>query len=104
MRKPFALAISFFAAVAWASLACASDAIIEGVKTQVNGADAVVSFAVRHAFSKDMEEAIKSGIPTSFTFRVELDRLNSIWFDEKEEDLRFRHTVKYDTLRDEYQV
>lgn len=81
-----------------------ADARIDNVKLSVNNGDALVSFSVTDAFNKDIEEAIKSGLATSFTFRVEVNRVNSIWFDANEVDLRFKHTVTYDTLRDEYQV
>jgi len=64
----------------------------------------MVSFEVKDAFTKDIEEAIKSGIPTTFTFFVELYKKRELWFDERIVSLQFRHTVKYDTLKEEYEV
>src|SRR3989338_8124632 len=47
-----------------------------------NNSDSVqVSFEIKNAFTKDIEEGIKSGIP-----------------------MTFRHTVKYDTLKEEYEI
>lgn len=63
-----------------------------------------VSFQVKDAFTKEIEEAVKSGIPTSFTFIIELNRLNSIWFNDRIGKREFKHTVKYDTLKEEYEV
>ena len=68
------------------------------------GTDPVLnlSFIVREAFKPDMEEAIKSGIPTSFTFYVELYRVRGMWFDKSVATWEFKHEVKYDNLKQEY--
>ena len=63
-----------------------------------------VSFSVKDAFNEEIEEAILSGIPTSFTFFVKLDRVRGLWFDEGVGSWEFRHTVKYDTLKEEYEI
>lgn len=64
----------------------------------------LVSFDIKDGFTKEIEDAIKSGIPTAFTFIVEFYRERSIWFDEKLAEVKFRHTVKYDTMKAEYEV
>ncbi|GMR04399.1 MAG: hypothetical protein BMS9Abin23_0296 [Thermodesulfobacteriota bacterium] len=66
--------------------------------------DFSVSFTVKNAFSENIEEAIKSGVPTSFNFIVELTRSRRLWFDQEVGRWEFRHTVKYDTLKEEYKV
>lgn len=76
---------------------------ITGVKVETSS-PLRVSFAVADAFNSDIEEAIKSGIPTSFTYLVDLGRPSLLWFDEGLGSWEFRHTVKYDTLREEYTV
>ncbi|MBI5328168.1 MAG: DUF4390 domain-containing protein [Deltaproteobacteria bacterium] len=63
-----------------------------------------ISFEIKNAFTKEIEEGIKSGIPTSFTFFVELYRKRDIWFNEKVNSITFRHTIKYDTLKQEYEI
>ena len=63
------------------------------------------SFVVKNAFTPQIEEAINSGVPTSFTFRAEVNLSHGLfWFDERFADREFRHTVKYDTLKQEYTV
>ncbi|MBI5810564.1 MAG: DUF4390 domain-containing protein [Deltaproteobacteria bacterium] len=66
--------------------------------------DIRLSFVVREAFSRDIEEAIKSGAPTTFTFKVEMNRIRPAWFNEDVARWEFRHTVKYDTLKEEYEI
>lgn len=63
-----------------------------------------VSFDVKDGFTKEIEDAIKSGIPAAFTFIVEFYRERSIWFNEKLAEVKFRHTVKYDTMKAEYEL
>ncbi|WKZ31701.1 MAG: DUF4390 domain-containing protein [Thermodesulfobacteriota bacterium] len=63
-----------------------------------------VSFKVKDAFSKNIEEAVRSGLPTSFNFIIELRKVNRFLPDEKVGRWEFRHTVRYDSLRNEYEV
>jgi len=81
----------------------AEEAGIDGVNITREG-DLQVSFNVINVFTGEVEEAIASGIPTSFTFTVELHRKRGLWFDRTVVKRRFMHTVKYDTLREEYSV
>ncbi len=85
------------------SLAYSQNARIDNVLISTKPG-AVVSFTVIDAFTGDIEEAIKSGITTSFTFRVKLYRKKALWFDKMINDITFQHTVKYDSLKDEYHV
>lgn len=63
------------------------------------------SFVVKNAFTPQIDEAIASGVPTSFTFRAEVNLSHGLfWFDERFAEIEFRHTVKYDTLKQEYTV
>jgi hypothetical protein len=63
-----------------------------------------ISFVVSDAFKEDIEEAIRSGIPTSFTFFVELYRSRTLWPDGDINQWTFQHTVKYDSLKEEYEI
>lgn len=80
----------------------AAEASISGVRVDLDPLR--VSFEVRDAFTAEIEEAIKSGMPTSFNFIVRLSRVDPVWLDEDIGEWEFRHTVKYDTLKDEYEV
>jgi hypothetical protein len=63
-----------------------------------------LSFMVKDAFKEEIEEGIKSGIPTTFTFFVELYRVRGLWRDKSVDKWTFKHTVKYDNLKEEYEV
>lgn len=82
----------------------AAGAMIDDVVVRWTPAPLSVSFIVKDAFNDDIEEAIASGSPTSFTFLIKLDRVRSLWLDEGVGSWEFRHTVKYDTLKEEYEI
>ncbi len=76
-----------------------------GELSVVTAPDALsISFSVDNAFPKLIEEAIKSGVPTSFNFIVEFTRVRGLWFDKEVGRWEFKHTVKYDTLKQEYEI
>jgi len=59
---------------------------------------------IANAFSEEMVSGLKSGIPVDFSFFVELLENN----DGKDQEIlvktQFRHTLTYDTLKDNYKV
>lgn len=63
-----------------------------------------ITFSVKDAFTKEMDEAIQSGIPAAFNFIVEVNRVRSAWFNEPLSETRFSHKVKYDSLKQEYVI
>ena len=79
------------------------DPRIDGLSVTHNE-DVLLSFNVTDAFTKEIEEAIKTGIPVSFTFYVEVYRIRGLWFNESVGSLTYLHTVKYDSFSEEYSV
>ena len=63
-----------------------------------------VSFNVEGCFTEKMEEAIQSGIPTAFTFYINLYQKRRWWKDRKMASLEFHHTVQYHPIQKVYQV
>lgn len=59
---------------------------------------------IKNDNSSEMEQALYSGIPMQFTFFVELHRTRENWADEELVSMEFTHTLKYDTLKELYQV
>lgn len=66
--------------------------------------DVLVYFKVGDCFTRKMEEAILAGIPTTFTFLMELFQERSWWFDLKVVSGETRHTIKYDTVKKVFHV
>ncbi|MFA4910016.1 MAG: DUF4390 domain-containing protein [Desulfobacteria bacterium] len=64
----------------------------------------LVYFSVEGCFTKKMEEAILNGIPTTFTFFIDLYSPRGLWFDKILATVTVRHTIIYNNLRNEFTV
>lgn len=53
---------------------------------------------------QQLEQALHSGIPMQFTFLVELIHIRENWPDKELSSLEFVHTLRYDTLKEYYQL
>jgi hypothetical protein len=79
------------------------DAIIT-VAPQARGDSIVVSFSTSRAVTPAIEQAIASGLPTTFTYDVELRRPSTFWFDKLVDSARIAVTVRYEPLTRRYHV
>jgi hypothetical protein len=72
----------------------------------VKGANGIwkLSFDVQDCFTEKMQEAIQSGIRTTFTFYIQLYQKRTWWKDWKVASVEFRHTVQYNPIQKVYQV
>lgn len=59
---------------------------------------------VTNCFTKEMEQAIFAGIPTTFTFFVNLYEERDFWPDRRVAAVVVRHTLKYDRIRKLFSV
>jgi len=59
---------------------------------------------VTNAFSEEMTSGLKSGVPVDFSFFVELLLKDPGKGEKMVAEMRFRHTLAYDTLKDSYRV
>ncbi len=69
-----------------------------------NSKDILVYFRVKECFTKQMDEAILAGIPTTFTFLLELQQERALWFDSSLSRMEIKHTIKYDNVRNVFFV
>jgi len=64
----------------------------------------IVYFNVRDCFTEEMNKAIMNGISTKFTFIVKLYEVRNAWFDRKIADIKLRHNIEYNTLKNEFNL
>ncbi|MFO7785733.1 MAG: DUF4390 domain-containing protein [Thermodesulfobacteriota bacterium] len=64
----------------------------------------LVYFTVEDCFTTDMIRAIESGLPTTFTFYVRLNERREFWWDRTVVEVKVRHTVRYDQLKNLYEL
>jgi hypothetical protein len=63
-----------------------------------------VSFSTARAVTPAIEQAIASGLPTTFTYDVELRRPSTFWFDKLMASARIAVTVRFVPLTRRYHV
>lgn len=61
-----------------------------------------VSFDLSDGFGPDVRDAIQSGLPTTFSYEVELRRGTSTWFDRTVAAVTITATVRFDNLTRRY--
>lgn len=54
--------------------------------------------------NEELKQALHSGIPMEFTFFIELLKTEANWPDEELQTMEFSHILKYDPLKEIYQV
>jgi hypothetical protein len=63
-----------------------------------------VSFYIQDCFTPSMEEAIQSGVPTTFRILAVLEKPGVLFFETEILNVVLEHTIKYDYLKNEYVV
>lgn len=100
----FLLLPSFSWTVCMPGMLHAEEASINDVIVTNSTKELLVYFSVSDAFTPEMEKGIHSGIPVTFTFKVNLERPRNGWLDQKLVSLSFEHTLSYDNLKEEYHI
>lgn len=92
---------------------CAGNSALAGAEQEVEFKDITITTSNKHLLffgvikndqHEELEKALHSGIPMQFKFFVELFRTRDNWPDEELVTLAFKHTLKYDTLKESYQL
>jgi hypothetical protein len=63
-----------------------------------------VSFHIQNCFTPKMEEAIRSGVETTFKILLVVEKKGFPLFRHKLLDIALEHSIKYDRLNNEFQV
>ena len=99
-RRALALVLIFLTGlVLLPAAAFAREAQISDVLVTNQGEAMTVFARVTNCFTRDMESAIMAGVPTTFTFLVNLYRERNYWPDKKIAAAVVRQTIKYDNVK-----
>ena len=85
-------------------LVWAQDARLANIIVTNTRDDLLIYLTVEGAFREEMVEAIKSGVPTTFSFFVNLYRKRTLWLDKEIAEVRVTNTVKYNNLKKEFVI
>lgn len=75
-----------------------------GVTPLVRDGSVLISFELADALTDEMRAAIRSGLPTVFSYEVQLRRAAPVWFDRTIASATVSASVRYDNLTNRYQV
>ncbi|MCP4718032.1 MAG: DUF4390 domain-containing protein [Desulfobacteraceae bacterium] len=81
-----------------------NNAILANIKLANTRDDLLTYFEVKNAFTDKINQAVKNGIPTTFSFYVSLYRTSSSLFDKEIADIQIKSTVKYNSLKEEFSI
>ena len=59
---------------------------------------------LRNSLSDEMIDGLHSGIPIQFSFFVELEKIKPNWVNDELTAIEFSHSLRYDTLKQNYTV
>lgn len=97
-----ALCVTFFLAIPRGLHA--QEALIKEVVLTNSSEHLLLYFTVENAFTPEIEDAVRNGIPATFTFFIELHRERKAWLDQEIVSMSFDHTLSYDNLKEEYRI
>jgi hypothetical protein len=86
------------------NLAFAQEAGLTNIIVTNTSDDLLMYLNVEGAFIDEIEKAILSGVPTTFSFFITLNKVRNLWFDNNLADLKISHTIKYNNLKKEFTV
>lgn len=102
MKRSFTFVFIVIALSAFGGDAISGEPSIDDLAIALNE-NMEVSFSIINCCTGELEEALRSGVPTTFTFRIKVYLVRSLWLDKKMASRKFKHHVKYDNITKEYQ-
>ena len=92
------------AVVLWAMAVVAVLAAEVRVTPLVAEGQVFASFTAADSYTREVQEAVESGLPTTLTFTVELRQAAVIWWDHTVTTVTVASSIKYDNLTRAFQV
>jgi len=87
-----------------ASFADNNNPVLDNIKLANTRDDLLTYFEVKNAFTDKINQAVKNGIPTTFSFYVSLYKVSNSLLDTKIADIQIKSTVKYNSLKEEFSI
>ena len=87
-----------------AAPSAAADPEIHGLRTELDGRRVMVDFQLSDAFDEEIAERVGTGLPTTFTYELELLRDRKRWFDRPLDSTTVQVVALYDAASREYLV
>ena len=98
-RLIFAILASILLFLSFDAAGHAKDARISDVLITNNRDHVLVYAKVVNYLTREIEEAVLAGVPTTFTYFIDLYQERSYWLDKTISRAVIHHTVKYDNVK-----
>ncbi len=82
----------------------AREAKLENIIVTNTRDNLLLYLSVEGAFTEEMKKAVLSGVSTSFSFFISLNKVRTYWFDKEIADLTITHQIKYNSLKKEFTI
>jgi hypothetical protein len=102
MRMTAVVCLTIF--LVMTGIAWAQDARLENIIVTNTRDSLLLYLTAKDAFSPKIVKAIKSGVPATFTYYINLYLVRGLWLDKEIAKIQVTHTMKYDNLKKEYVV
>lgn len=96
--------LSFFTAKQGVAKESSGDVTLTDIIVTTSEKELIVFAVLKNSFNEKMIQGLHSGIPVQFSFFVELIQVEKNWPDKELVTLEFKHTLRYDTLKEMYRV
>ncbi|RUM33851.1 MAG: hypothetical protein DSY50_07555 [Desulfobulbus sp.] len=80
------------------------DPTIEEIVLTTSSSELLLFATVENSFTDTMLEGVRNGIPITFRFTIILDKIRSAWFDLSLFEETINHTLRYDAVKQTYQI
>jgi len=77
---------------------------IEDIIITTSSTDLLLFATAKNCFTENMLEGVRNGIPLTFRFDVQLEKVRSKWFDATLVEETINHTLSYDAIKESYQI
>jgi hypothetical protein len=77
---------------------------IDDIIITTSSTDLLLFATVKNGFTAEMLEGVRNGIPLTFSFDIQLDKVRSKWFDQTLVEMVVTHTLTYDAIKEVYTV
>jgi hypothetical protein len=102
MRKGFLILLGLL--ILSQQILLAEDAALTNIVVTNNRDDLLLYLNATGAFNEKTRKAILSGVPTTFTFYITLNRDRDYWLDKKIVNLKISHVIEYDNLKKVFHI
>ena len=77
---------------------------IEDIIITTSSTDLLLFATVKNCFTEEMLKGVRNGIPLTFSFQIQLDKIRSNWFDVTLVEKTITHTMTYNAIKEKYSI